>query len=90
MGNRYLKATPSMGSGSITAIYGELHEIIEAFDLRRLLPLPKQLAKQELLITDERGFVVLSNTGTELLFEVISQRYERGLIIVTSNLPIGE
>jgi DNA replication protein DnaC len=29
----------------------------------------------------------LSKTGAELLFEVISQRYERGSIIVTSNLP---
>ena len=29
----------------------------------------------------------LSPTGAELLFEVFSQRYERGSIIVTSNLP---
>jgi DNA replication protein DnaC len=31
--------------------------------------------------------VPLSKTGAELLFEVISQRYERGSIIITSNLP---
>ena len=29
-------------------------------------------------------------TGAELLFEVISQRYERGSIIITSNLPFDE
>ena len=29
----------------------------------------------------------LSQTGAELLFEVFSQRYERGSTIVTSNLP---
>jgi DNA replication protein DnaC len=32
----------------------------------------------------------LSQTGAELLFEVFSQRYERGSIIVTSNLPFDE
>ena len=34
--------------------------------------------------------VPLSQTGAELLFEVFSQRYERGSIIVTSNLPFDE
>ena len=32
----------------------------------------------------------LSQTGAELLFEVFSQRYERGSTIVTSNLPFDE
>ena len=32
----------------------------------------------------------LSKTGAELLFEIISQRYERGSIIITSNLPFDE
>ena len=32
----------------------------------------------------------VSKTGAELLFEVISQRYERGSIIITSNLPFDE
>jgi len=32
----------------------------------------------------------LTRCGAELLFEVISQRYERGSIIVTSNLPFDE
>ncbi|MFV1878769.1 ATP-binding protein [Nioella sp.] len=50
----------------------------------------KLLASQDLLIIDELGFVPLSKTGAELLFEVISQRYERGSIIITSNLPFDE
>jgi hypothetical protein len=41
-------------------------------------------------IIDELGFVPLSKTGAELLFEVFSQRYERGSILVTSNLPFDE
>jgi DNA replication protein DnaC len=67
-----------------------VHELIEARDERRLQRLQKQLASQELLIIDELGFVPLSKTGAELLFEVISQRYERGSIIITSNLPFDD
>ena len=67
-----------------------VHELIEAADERRLQRLQKQLLSQDLLIIDELGFVPLSKTGAELLFEVISQRYERGSLIVTSNLPFDE
>ena len=42
------------------------------------------------LIIDELGFVPRSHTGAELLFEVFSQRYERGSILVTTNLPFDE
>ena len=67
-----------------------VHELIEARDDKRLLRLQKQLASHELLIIDELGFVPLSRTGAELLFELISQRYERGATIITSNLPFDE
>jgi len=67
-----------------------VYEMIEARDERRLLRLRKQMASVELLIIDELGFVPLSKTGAELLFELISQRYERGATIVTSNLPFDE
>jgi DNA replication protein DnaC len=67
-----------------------VHELIEARDEKRLLRLHRQLAGCELLIIDELGFVPLSKTGAELLFELISQRYERGATIVTSNLPFDE
>ena len=65
-------------------------ELMEARDERRLQRLQKQLAAHHLLIVDELGFVPLSKTGAELLFEVFSQRYERGSVIVTSNLPFDE
>jgi IstB-like ATP binding protein len=55
-----------------------------------LLRLQRQLAGYKLLIIDELGYVPLSQTGAELLFEVFSQRYERGSTIVTSNLPFDE
>jgi DNA replication protein DnaC len=67
-----------------------VHELMEARDEKRLLRLQQQLASSELLIVDELGFVPLSKTGAELLFEVFSQRYERGSMLVTSNLPFQE
>jgi DNA replication protein DnaC len=67
-----------------------VHELLEARDERRLLRLHKQLAGHKLLIVDELGYVPLSTTGAELLFEVFSRRYERGSILVTGNLPFDE
>lgn len=65
-------------------------EMMEARDERRLLRFQKQMAACQLLIIDELGFVPLSKTGAELLFELISQRYERGATLITSNLPFDE
>ena len=67
-----------------------VHELLEARDEKRLLRLQKQLIGYKLLIIDELGFVPLSKSGAELLFEVFSQRYERGATLVTSNLPFDE
>jgi len=67
-----------------------VHELMEAKDEKRLLRFQKQMASYELLIVDELGFVPLSKSSAELLFEVFSQRYERGSTMVTSNLPFQE
>jgi DNA replication protein DnaC len=65
-------------------------QLMEARDEKRLLKLQARLQNVKLLIVDELGYVPLSQVGAELLFEVFSQRYERGAIIVTSNLPFEE
>jgi DNA replication protein DnaC len=77
-------------SVSFTTTATLVHELMEARDEKRLLRLQKQLASYNLLIIDELGFVPLSKVGAELLFEVFSQRYEQGSILVTSNLPFDE
>jgi DNA replication protein DnaC len=69
---------------------GLVHELMEARDEKRLLRIHKQLAGYQLLIIDELGFVPLSRSAAELLFEIFSQRYERGATLVTSNLPFNE
>ena len=67
-----------------------VNQLMEARDDRRLLKLLRDLAAVKLLIVDELGYVPLSPTGAELLFEVFSERYERGSTIVTSNLPFED
>lgn len=67
-----------------------VHQLMEARDERRLLKQQRDLQAVQLLIVDELGYVPLSPTGAELLFEVFSQRYERGSTIVTSNLPFED
>jgi DNA replication protein DnaC len=67
-----------------------VHQLMKARDERRLLMMQRDLQAVKLLIVDELGYVPLSPTGAELLFEVFSQRYERGSTIVTSNLPFED
>jgi DNA replication protein DnaC len=75
---------------SFTTAAAFVNQLMEARDERRLLRVQKQMATVKLLIIDELGFVPLSKTGAELLFEMISQRYERGATLITSNLPFDE
>ena len=77
-------------SVGFTTAAGLVHELMEARDERPLLNLQRQLSRLNLLFIDELGFVPLSRTGAELLFEVFSQRYERGSTMVTTNLPSDE
>jgi DNA replication protein DnaC len=72
-----------------TAASALVSELIKARDEKKLLRFQKQIASYDLLIVDELGFVPLSKTGAELLFETFSQRYERGSTMVTSPSPNG-
>jgi len=48
------------------------------------------LRKVPLLVLDELGFVPLPASGAELLFEIVSDRYEKGSIVLTTNLAFQE
>ena len=43
-----------------------------------------------LLIIDEIGYLPMSREQANLFFQVVAKRYERGSLIVTSNLPFGQ
>lgn len=64
--------------------------LIEARSERMLGRLRANLKKVNLLVLDELGFVPLPASGAELLFDVVSDRYERGSIVLTTNLPFEE
>jgi DNA replication protein DnaC len=73
-----------------TTAAGLVHQLREARDEKRLLKLQNQLQACQLLIVDELGYVPLSPTGAELLFEMFSHRHEQGSTLITSNLPFEE
>jgi DNA replication protein DnaC len=64
--------------------------LMEARSERTLGRLRSALKKVDLLVLDELGFVPLPASGAELLFEVVSDRYEKGSIVLTTNLPFEE
>ncbi len=48
------------------------------------------LLRIDLLIIDELGYLSLSNNNAKLFFQLISKRYEKGSVIVTSNKPFEQ
>lgn len=65
-------------------------QLLEAREERHLSRLKSQLARLDLLILDELGYVPASKAGAELLFDVISTAYERTSVVVTTNLPFEQ
>jgi DNA replication protein DnaC len=64
-----------------------LTQLLEAREERVLGRLRSQLARLDLLVLDEFGYVPASQVGAELLLDVLSTSYERTSVIVTTNLP---
>ena len=63
-----------------------INELTEARDEKRLLRLQAQLMQQDVIVLDEVGFVPFSAQGSQLLFQFCSERYQRGSMILTTNL----
>jgi DNA replication protein DnaC len=47
-------------------------------------------AKPKLLIIDELGYLPFETNAAHLFFQLISRRYERGSVLITSNRSVGE
>ena len=65
------------------------NELLEKYENGQANKMIKKIAKAELLILDELGYIPFSKKAAELLFSVISNCYEKQSIIVTSNLEFG-
>ncbi len=50
----------------------------------------KKLARYDGLILDEMGYVQQSREEMEVLFTLLAERYERGSVLLTSNLPFSK
>ena len=50
----------------------------------------QMLDRIDLLIVDELGYIPFEQSATDLLYQVISRRYERGSFIITTNLDFSE
>jgi DNA replication protein DnaC len=50
----------------------------------------KKYLRPRLLVLDEIGYLPIDQHGADLLFQVISQRYERGSIVLTTNKPFKQ
>jgi DNA replication protein DnaC len=63
---------------------------IETRHERAISRYTQKLSRFGLLILDELGYVPFSREGSQLLFQVLADRYERGSVIVITNLGFGD
>jgi DNA replication protein DnaC len=68
---------------------GLINELVEAQAQLRLSKLEASLLRLDLLVLDDVGYVPFSKVGAELLFGILTERYERGSVLVTSNLDFA-
>ncbi|MBP7937649.1 MAG: IS21-like element helper ATPase IstB [Phycisphaerae bacterium] len=62
-----------------------INGLLAAQNAGRLVKELKAYTRPELLIIDELGYLPIDKRGADLLFQIISQRYERGSIVLTTN-----
>jgi len=68
---------------------GLINDLLETQSQLRLGKLESALAKCDLIILDEMGFVPFTKEGAEALFTFCASRYERGSLIITTNLDFA-
>ena len=72
-----------------TTLAGLATELQEADSRRELGRVVGRYTRTEVVILDELGYLGLPEGAAELVFQVISERDERGSLICTTNLPFG-
>ena len=62
----------------------------EARNQGMLTKLVTNLQKQDLLILDEWGYISVDRDGSQMLFRIISDSYERKSLILTTNMECSK
>ena len=73
-----------------TSAIDAVNNLIAAQHAGQLKQELKKYLKPSLLIMDELGYLPIDKNGADLLFQIISERYERGSIIITTNRVFKE
>ncbi len=68
-----------------TSAIDSINHLISSQNNGQLKQELKKYLKPDLLIMDELGYLPIDNKGADLLFQIISQRYEQGSIVITTN-----
>jgi DNA replication protein DnaC len=69
---------------------GIVNDLVEARDDKCLKRVLSRYARYDLLILDELGYVPFSVEGSQLLFQILTERHEKKSIIITSNLGFAD
>jgi DNA replication protein DnaC len=69
---------------------GLVNDLIEARSERNISRVMQRHSHFGLLILDELGYVPFSREGSQLLFQILADRYERGSVIITTNLGFAD
>jgi DNA replication protein DnaC len=85
-----LKAVQQGYRTLFTAALPLIAALTKAYAENRLEERLKQYSVPKLLIIDEIGYIPIDRHGAHLFFQLISRRYERGAIILTSNQSFGQ
>ena len=67
-----------------------VQELLKAKRDLKLRQVLKQMSKCEVLLIDDIGYVQQSREEMEVLFTLLADRYERGTVMLTSNLPFSK
>jgi len=84
-----LKACEHGYRALFTTAAGLIATLGKALAENRLDERLKLLAQPQILIIDEIGYIPIDRQGANLFFQLVSRRYERGALIVTSNQSLG-
>ena len=73
-----------------TTAVAMVNHLTAALSDHTLAPKLKQYTRPKLLVIDELGYLPIDRKGADLIFQVVSSRYEQGSVVLTTNRPFRQ